>query len=452
MGAVTGHGIGVYPLWEGVVAGKTSIALMRRLDPGSFGCRFSSEVTGYSAKELIPKSYRKFLKVMARDTELAVGAAKFAVEDAGLITRAAAGEGGGELTYPSGRTGCNIGAGLIAAETLELTTALSTAVPAGAGPELTERTNGFSYRAWGTVAVEEGEPVGGMNNLPPLWMLKYLPNMLACHVTIIHGAEGPSNTITCAEASGLLSIGESSRIIERDAADVCLAGSAESKLSVMGVLRLDLAGRLAHTGMDADPAGIVRPYDERGLGTVPGEAGAILVLEEKSSAAKRGAKVYAQVAGFGAGHDTGDCIPPITNPNAVNEGLECAIGAALRDAGITPDDVDAIVPQASGIPSLDAGEAGALRKIFGAGLAKKPMVTLPPLVGDCSAGSGAVQVVVAAMAIAKQTLPARIHAGSHPADLDVGPAPSRPARLRNVLVCSSALGGQCGALVLRSVD
>ena len=134
---------------------------------------------------------------MSRDIELAVIAAELACLDAGLVTHSNTNGSGNKPTYASTRMGAHIGAGLIAAELNELTAALS---------EATDSQGRFDYHQWGKE---------GLGHLTPLWLLKYLPNMLACHVTIIHDAQGPSNTITCGEASALLSIGESLRVIQR---------------------------------------------------------------------------------------------------------------------------------------------------------------------------------------------------------------------------------------------
>ena len=248
LGTVTGLGVGATALWEGLCAGRSAIAPLTRFDPSGFTCKVGSEVKDFSAREFVPKSYRKAVKVMVRDTELAVAAAKCAADDAGLVTRAQAGESNSSsvhvTTYAPERMGCHIGAGLICPETLEISAAMVTARPPNPSAAVMAKTNGLTLKAWGTVPPEGGV---GMDNLPPLWMLKYLPNMLACHVTIIHGAEGPSNTITCAEASALLSIGESCRVIERGAADACFSGGAESKINLMGFARATLAGRLADT-------------------------------------------------------------------------------------------------------------------------------------------------------------------------------------------------------------
>ncbi len=452
---MTGLGVGAASLWEGLLAGRSALGPITRFDASGYPCRLAGEAKDFSAKDHVPKYYRKAVKVMARDIELAVAAAKFAVEDAGLVTRAtlaaasaggdAEGEIAGQTTYPAGRIGCQIGAGLIATEADELASALASAKTDN--PALAN-SGGFDVRAWGT---RQGG-TGGMNNLQPLWLLKYLPNMLACHVTILHGAEGPSNTITCQEASGLLSIGESVRVIQRDAADLCFSGGAESKINLMGVFRMNLAGRLAPTGDRTDGGWLVRPYDPDATGGLLGEGAGIVILEEFASAKARGGKIYAEVAGFGAGqsgpkhvHLAGrECA------NGVDEGLQGAIESALADAGLAARDIDAIVPHASGIPEMDTTEADTLRAIFGDRLACVPLVTLTPNLGDAMAGNGGLAAAVAALCIKHQTLPARIHAGKPSPGLLAGASGSRPAALQNVLVCTSAFGGQNAALVIRA--
>lgn len=444
LGGVSAFGVGFAALWEGLDGGRCALAVPNRLDASGFGCHLAGEVKDFSAKDFVPKHYRKAVKVMARDTEIAVASAKMAVEDAKLVTRS---HGDGETPAPgafaSERMGCQIGAGLIAAETQELASALVTARPEDASPEAARR-GGFELRSWGTI----NGGGGGMNNLQPLWLLKYLPNMLACHVTIIHGAEGPSNTITCGEASGLLSAGESFRVIQRGSADLCFSGGAESKVSLMGFLRAQLAGRLATTAPGADAAAVVRPYDPESPGTVPGEGGGILILEEAASAASRGARAYAEVLGFGAAQST-PFIPPMTRPDrgVANDGLEYAIRAAMREAGVGPGEIDAVVPQALGVPDYDGPEALALRAVLGKRLDEIPAITLCPAIGDCSAGHGALQLGVAALALAHQRVPARLHAG-RPVGLNAGAAGASSTKLRRVLVCSSSQGGQNAAVVL----
>jgi len=440
LGTVCSLGTGIDALWQGLCAGRSGLGPLSAFDPAGFRSRLGGEVPAYTAKNFVPKHYRKAVKVMARDTELAVGAALFAAQDARLNTKALSEDA---PTYPGERVGCQIGAGLIAAETAELAPAVASAADAGGR---------FQTKLWGTVASDGG--TGGMDNLPPLWLLKYLPNMLACHVTILHGCEGPSNTITCAEASGLLSLGESLRVIQRGDADACFSGGAESKLNLMGMARLDLAGRLAETGGATEGAGFVRPFDPEAPGTLLAEGGGVVILERADTARARGATPYAQVAGFGAaqgpppfgalGLDAYAAEPP-------GDGLRLAIEAALADAGLTPDRIDAIVPTGAGVVGADRAEADALRAVFGSRLPSIPLITLRPNLGDCQAGNGGLQVAVAALCLREQRLPARLHAGAPAPGLDAGAAPARDAGLGCVLVCSTSLGGQNAAVVLCAV-
>ncbi|USN99322.1 MAG: hypothetical protein H6810_01195 [Phycisphaeraceae bacterium] len=444
LGVVSAAGIGADAFWRALESGRSAIGPIRAFDASGFPCRLGGEIDGADARPYVPKSYRKATKVMARDTELAVIAAQLAVADAGVATRGS-GEASEAATGPDAprldpdRTGCQIGAGLLTAEINELTAALHTS----------RGENGFDVRKWGSA---EGGG-GAMDNLPPLWMLKYLPNMLACHVTIIHGAEGPSNTITCAEASGLLSLGESARVIERGDADACFSGGVESKINPVGLLRLTYEGRLAETGDATDSGEIVRPYDPDAPGGVPGEGGAIFLIEEGSKASVRGkGRAYARLAGFGAAHSGGPLFPGVFDGDPgdgfADSGIERAVRAALADAGITPGEVDAIVPGAFGVASCDRGERNALAAVFGARLAEIETITITPTVGLTAAGHGSLLAAAGALAIKHQRLPARRHGGTPHASMRVGPTDARDASLRTVLVCTPSLGGQVGAIVL----
>lgn len=432
IGAISPFGIGMDALWEGLCSGQTRLGPIERFDASGFRSCLGAEIRDFQAKDYVPKAYRKAVKVMARDTELAVGAAQCAVESAGLVTKGMPAhiDAGTPPTYPPERVGCQIGAGLIAAEVPELAAAMVTSTEDGV----------FSYERWGA----DEQHGAGMDNLTPLWMLKYLPNMLACHVTIIHDAQGPSNTITCSEASGPLSMGESMRVIERGDADICFSGGVESKLNPMGLLRFDLTGILAPTTPSDDASSFVKPYDPEATGTLTGEGGGILMLEDRDAALRRGATLIAEIVGFGAGHS-----PRRGDAKRRSIGLEVAIRAALSEAGITPDQIDAIVPQAAGHRAADEPEAEALRTIFGERLREIPLLTVTPNIGTLAAGAGAIGVCVAARCLAEQRLPARLHPGSPAADLNAGPAPTQTASLEFVLACTGAIGGQNAAIVLR---
>ena len=436
VGLVTGYGAGREATWNGLCSGASAITPIDAFDASGFRCTLGAQARGFSAKDFVPKHYRKAVKVMARDIEIAVGAAHLAVADAALLTRSALAEDAqGATTYPSERMGCHIGAGLISAETPELAAAMHSS---------RDESGKIDLRRWGST---------GMNNLPPLWLLKYLPNMLACHVTILHGCEGPSNTITCQDASGLLSIGESTRVIERDAADLCFSGGAESRMNHMSLVRTEVSGRLADTRHNQDPLAYANPYDPAAVGGLPGEAGGILILEEESGARKRNAPVLARVLGFGAAQSGPPAVPPYAKGERLSgDGLRYAIEGALASARCNPSEIDAIFPLAGCVPFMDDMEREALGAAFGPRLAEIEMVTISPQIGQNLAGDSAVRAGVAAIAIKEQRLPARLHTGSAPDALRVGPAPARAARLRRVLVCTSSNGGQNAALVLGADD
>ncbi len=431
LGVVTGLGLGSEPLWQGLLDGKSAIRRIEQIDATSFPIGFASEVDpGLKVRKIVPKSYRKAVKVMCRDIELAVAAAALAVEDAGLTTK---GTGdGGEVTFDPGRVGCQIGAGLIVAEINELTSAFSTARD--------EPDGSFSMLKWG------GE---GMEELTPLWLLKFLPNMLACHVTIIHECCGPSNTITCNEVSGALSIGESRRVIERGDADLCFSGGAESKINQLGLLRQWYTNMFADTREcnDEECANLVRPFSESATGSVPGEGAAILTIEAMESAEARGSKIYAEIVGFGASQSV-DLDLKTLEPSCEGTALSRAIERALSDAVLKPSQIDAIVPMGLGAKAYDAFEQHALETVFGDGLSSIPFVLTKPHVGTCAAASTAIDVAVAALCLSDQKLPARLNGVGIPADLDVGVAEKRDADLRYVLVCGIGFGGQNTAVIL----
>jgi 3-oxoacyl-[acyl-carrier-protein] synthase II len=427
-GTVTPFGLGTSALWSALCEGRSGIGRCRTFDLSGFPTPFVGQIPleVFDLKSVVPKSYRKAIKVMSRDIELAVGAAHAALAEAGVVTKA---NEQPPVSIPPDRFGCHIGAGLIAAEENELTAALATARDA----------NGhFDVTVWG------GE---GMKNLTPLWMLKYLPNMLACHVTIIHDCQGPSNTITCSEASSLLSIGESMRVIGRNDADACISGGAESKTNLMGVLRQHYARRLAVTGANDEGTRVIRPFAPDAIGGLPGEGGGLMVLEAGDTAAARGANVMAELAGFGASQSF--CADTLgVAAQADGEGMVDAMQAALADAGMRAQDVDMIVPFGSGVAELDASERAAYTAVFGARAATIPLVTIMPALGNCGAGHGAIAAAVAVRCLAEQRIPARIN--THGAvGLNANASPASSAQIRAAMVVTPSLGGQNAAVILR---
>ena len=415
IGIVSPLGLSAAEHWDNLVAGKSGLKRIEAFDPSGYDCQVGGEVPAFKITDHVPKTYRKFSKVMARDIELAVVAAKDAFASSGIKSKA-----DGEADFDPTRFGCNIGAGLISAELDELTAALDKA-------RSDEDPGRIDWKKWGR---------DGMTQLTPLWLLKYLPNMLACHVTIIHGLTGPSNNITCAEASGHLSIGESLRAIQRGKADLAIAGGAESMMNPMAFMRQQLLGRLTKSGD-------VRPFGQDADGTAMGEAGALLILEEMERAKSRGATIYAEVAGFGSSQDTFD--PTLPDPEG--KAYAAAVKNALREA--KADDVDLIVPHGISISGHDASELAGLRRVFGDDLSRPAVAASTPQIGTCAAGS-AVNAAGAALAVHHDLVPPTLNANDLVAPLNVsGESRQQPVTL--ALAPIFGLGGQNAALVLRAV-
>jgi 3-oxoacyl-[acyl-carrier-protein] synthase II len=424
IGIISPIGIGTKAFWENLLAGQVGIKRVTQFDPGGFPCQLAGEVPAYKIGDYVPKSYRKATKVMARDIELAVIAADDAFKDAGLKSKAYA----EKPEINEVRFGCNIGAGLISAELAELTSAMHAA----------RAENKLDLHKWGT---------DGMGQLTPLWLLKYLPNMLACHVTIIHGLMGPSNTITCADASSHLAIGEAFRTIQRGKADLAICGGAESKINPMGIVRQTLLKKLTETQNDS-PEKAVKPFDASGDGTVAGEGGGLFILEEYEHAKARGAKIYAELVGFAASQDT----YKVTEPSPTGHSYGKAVENAIKDAKLTAKDVDVVIPHGLGIPSHDRAELKGLRNALGDNLERVAMAPIKAQIGNLAAGSG-VDAAAALLSVSTGKVPGAINTN----ELIDGVKLNIKREVRelpvNVAVSSVySLGGQNAALVFRKVS
>jgi len=423
LGVITPIGIGAKTFWENLVAGKCGIQRITTFDPSSFPSQIAGEVPAYKIGDYVPKSYRKATKVMARDIELAVVAADDAFKDSGLKSRAYT----DQPTITPARFGCNIGAGLISTDLTELTSAMHTA----------RDGNKLDLQKWGRE---------GMNQLTPLWLLKYLPNMLACHVTIIHELKGPSNTITCAEASSHLAIGEAFRTIQRGDADLAICGGAESKVNPMGLMRQTLLKRLTEQHNDS-PTTALAPFDQSATGSAIAEGGGLLILEEFEHAKNRGAKIYAELAGFGASQDA----YKITDPAPTGSSYGRAIANALKDAAIAPDQVGCIIPHGLGIPNHDRAELAGLKNVFGPSLEKIPLSPIKSQTGNLAAGCG-VDAAAAVLALHHQTIPPAINTRKPIDNIRLNTSPeSRTGNLNVTISSVYSLGGQNAALVFRSI-
>jgi 3-oxoacyl-[acyl-carrier-protein] synthase II len=434
LGLVTPIGLGAEAVWNALLEKRSGVRRITFFDPSNFRSQAGGEIESLAVKEYVPKNYRKSTKVMARDIEIAVAAAYEAVKDAGLKTKCLIdrGEAEGPPNIDPTRFGANIGAGLICADLHELSGALASAV---------DESGEFSLAKWG----EEG-----MNNLTPLWLLKFLPNMLSCHVTIVHDAQAPSNTLTCSEASSHLAIGEAFRTIARGAADICICGGAESKLNPMGLMRQQLLGRLCESRND-DPASACRPFDASHDGTAISEGGGLLILEDYEHAKARNARIYCEVAGFGASSNTHDWY----EPHPEGEGVALAVRKAVKDAGLTADAIDLVATFGTGIPKHDRSEAKGIRAALGSRAAEIPALAIKGATGNNGAGSGSIDVASAVLCMQHNTVPAAVNVTKVDPECDLNVVVNDPvdAKLDTVVSVAYALaGGQNAALVLKRME
>jgi 3-oxoacyl-[acyl-carrier-protein] synthase II len=227
--------------------------------------------------------------------------------------------------------------------------------------------------------------------ITPIWLLKYLPNMLACHISIFSDCQGPSNSITEAESASTLAMGEALRILRRGRADVMVTGGADSKIHPLSLVRMVLLDQM--TRWDGDPTKACRPFDRDRDGWVPGEGAGIVIFEELEHARRRGARIYGEVLGFGAGTDAN----PTGGIDPDGRGTEIAIRAALRDAGLSPCDVGHVNAQGSALVSSDRAEARALNRVFGP--RGVPVTGLKGYLGNTVSGSGAIELVGSLLAV-----------------------------------------------------
>jgi len=427
LGAVTPLGLTVGDTWEGLCAGRAGIDTITAFDPVGFNCKIAGQVPEYKIQKYVPKAYRKAVKLMSRDIELAVIAANEALIHAGLITRGIDPE---NVNVNPERVAINLGAGLISCDLVELAPAVAASITDGK----------FDIRKWGKE---------GLELVTPLWLLKYLPNMLACHIGIIHDIQGPSNTITCAETSAHLAIAEAAQIIARGGSDVALAGGAEAKVNPVVLIRQCLLKRATDQN-NGEPASACRPFDADAKGSVFGEAAGVVILESLKNAERRGARIFAEVAGIGHSNSIN---PVYENLEPDGKGIEIAINKAIADAQIEPEDLDLIIPHGTGIPADDLAEAKAIQAALGEAAAEIPVWPTKSMLSNTGAASGALDVIAAVCAMTNGKIPAAKNCDrkANGCNLNIVKQP-READIRYALCCSYTYGGQTAALVLKRPD
>jgi 3-oxoacyl-[acyl-carrier-protein] synthase II len=369
----------------------------------------AGEVRDFSAKSLIEKSYRRTLNAMARTVEFGVIGCQFAMQDAGL-TRGA---------VPPERVGIEFASVMGATELDDLGPASKLSINADAtAPNMT---------AWG------GE---GLSLVPPLWMLKYLPNMPACHATILYDIQGPSNTQIPGDTAGAVALAEAARILRRGAADVMIVGASEAKVHPLSLSRFALFAEFSRR--NDDPEGAIRPFDRERDGTAPGEGTAVFTLETLEHAKARGAKIYGEVVSVAGGVDRG----------LTGSGLAKVIRNALAAAGIRPEDVDHVNAHGTGTTRGDEFEARGIAEVFG-----RSVSVFSPLsrFGNLGAASSLMELACSVLALQHGRLPATLnHAKPDPAcPIAVHTGSPRPVTKPYAVKLSYTDLGQCTAVVVR---
>jgi 3-oxoacyl-[acyl-carrier-protein] synthase II len=412
LGLLTPIGKDAASVWQSLRSGTSGIRPITTFDPAGLPVRFAGEIPDFDAKKYVDKKDRRSLKMMARTIELAVCAGQLALADGKVDKSKLAPE----------RFGVEFGAGLIASEL----------------PELADAARASSNCQVGSVDLEKwGDQ--GIPAIQPLWMLKYLPNMLACHVSILHDARGPNNSITEGDAASLLAVGEAYRILCRGQADFFLVGGAESKINPLSMVRQCLFEPMSRR--NEEPAKACRPFDRGRDGLVLGEGAAVFVLEDLAHAEARGARVIAEVIGFGSAFDA----------RQSGDGLARAVRAALKEAGIGPEQVDHVNAHGLSAKEADTWEARGLQRVFGDTQPGVPVFAPKSYIGNLGAAAGAAELAASVLALEHGLVPATLnYEEPDPAcPVAVTAGEPRPVRTPCVLKVGFTQMGQCAALVLR---
>jgi 3-oxoacyl-[acyl-carrier-protein] synthase II len=405
IGLVTPVGVGTVEPWHALLAGESGIGPITRFDASRFRARIAGEVKGWDGARWIEK---KRLKEMDRFTEFALGAASLAVTDASLELA--------EAERP--HAGCIVGVGL------------------GGLPAL-ERT-------------KETLVAKGPEKVSPYTIPAIISNLAAGQVSIAHHLEGPSYCTTSACSSGAHAIGEASQWIRLGKADVMLAGGAEATISPVGIAGFEAMYALSRR--NDDPRRASRPFDKGRDGFVCGEGAAILVLESLTRARRRGARIYAELTGYGASSDAHHITQPLPN----HLGAQRAMRMALADAGVPTDAVDYVNAHGTSTPAGDVEESRAIAQVFGARATDKDLwvSSTKSMMGHLLGAAGAVETAICALAIAKESVPPTINLDDPDPEctLDYVPNTARRRVVRHAMNNSFGFGGTNCALLLSRLD
>jgi 3-oxoacyl-[acyl-carrier-protein] synthase II len=383
--------------------------------------KVAGEVNDFDPEPYLPEKARKALKVMGRAARFGVGAAGLAVADSGLVLARENPE----------RLGVVMGAGLVPMDLGELAPLLARAC---------HEDGTFDERR-----LTGDRPTD--SPLFPLWLLKYLPNMAAAHISMAFNCQGPNNTVVTACVAGTQAVGEAFRLIARGEADLMLAGGADSRIDPLMLLAYTALGTLSRS--ERCPCERSRPFDRLRDGFVISEGAAVLVLEEYERAKARNATVYAEVAGFGSSFDAYS----VTKPDPEGKGGARAITAALTEARVDPRDVGYINAHGTSTRLNDAMETAAVKRVFGEAARDVQLSSIKSMIGHSIGAAGAIEAAALAISLYEQTYPPTINLTNPDpqCDLDYIPLTAREDRVKYGVSTSFGFGGQNGALVMAAV-
>ena len=404
LGLICPVGNTVGEAWAHIVAGHSGIANITKFDATNFACRFAGEVKGFKVEEYFPAKDARHM-----DTFIHYGLAASiqAVRDAGLPTNDELSEEQAE------RIGCLVGSGI------------------GGLPLIEDTHAEFVAR--------------GARRISPFFVPASIINMISGHVSITFGFQGPNLAIVTACTTGLHCIGQAGRMIEYGDADVMVAGGAESCVSPLGIGGF-AAARALSTRND-DPQSASRPWDKDRDGFVLGEGAGVMVLEEYEHAKRRGAKIYAELTGFGMGADAFH----MTAPNV--DGPKRSMKAALRNAGINADQVHYLNAHGTSTPLGDVNETNAIKLAFGEHSKRLVVNSTKSMTGHLLGGAGGIESVFTALAVHHQVSPPTTNIfNQDPAcDLDYCANTARDMKIDCAVKNNFGFGGTNGTLVFKRI-
>jgi 3-oxoacyl-[acyl-carrier-protein] synthase II len=402
LGCITPIGNSVDTVWSNLLAGHSGIDLITKFDASTFNCKIAGEVKNFDIE-----SYMSAKEARTMDTFIHYGiaAATQAVADSGLPTGDALSE---DLAV---RIGCLVGSGIGGLPMIETVHA-----------EFVQR---------------------GARRISPFFVPSTIINMISGHVSIRHGFKGPNLAIVTACTTGLHCIGAAGRMIEYGDADVMVAGGSEASVSVLGVG--GFASMRALSTRNDDPKTASRPWDKDRDGFVLGEGAGVLVLEEYEHAKARGAKIYAELAGFGMSADAGH----MTAPNM--DGPRRAMVSAMRNAGINADQVDYVNAHGTSTPLGDHNESNAIKAALGEHAKKTVVNSTKSMTGHLLGGAGGLESVVTVLALHHQKSPPTINIFNQDpeCDLDYCANTARDLKIDVALKNNFGFGGTNGSLVFK---